>query len=253
MTGTQNRFDYSPTAKSPSEKSGNSKTSGKPVLKTWLSRHSEKSSRERNKWISTLQSKPSERDDSGTSIKKDTNSDAVDTHSRAPVKEMAARLQARVNQCAQDQDLKGKAKKSERWMSTDDACERSSPKTLKTSDAIEDSCEPISPVTWDGDRAMEAAETNVAPATGDEMVVRFEWAHTNAKEVYLAGTFNHWSRTACPMELGGDVHHVAVPLKTGKYWYKFVVDGDWHYDITRPSETDVDGNINNIIIIPEQF
>lgn len=33
----------------------------------------------------------------------------------------------------------------------------------------------------------------------------------------------------------------------GVYQYKFIVDGEWHYDITKPSKEDGKGSFNNII------
>lgn len=77
----------------------------------------------------------------------------------------------------------------------------------------------------------------------------FEWSYTNAKQVFLAGSFNEWSKTVCPMDKVGDVHRISVPLESGKYLFKYVVDGEWNYDITLPTETDSEGNTNNVLVV----
>ena len=38
---------------------------------------------------------------------------------------------------------------------------------------------------------------------------------------------------------------------SGKHQYKFIVEGNWMHDPTRPTETDVDGNVNNVITVDE--
>ena len=53
----------------------------------------------------------------------------------------------------------------------------------------------------------------------------------NAREVYLAGSFNQWDPAATPM-LRGDQGEwtVTMPLAAGRYEYKFIVDGSWTDD-----------------------
>lgn len=49
-----------------------------------------------------------------------------------------------------------------------------------------------------------------------------------AQEVFLSGTFNDWSPSAIQMERDTDGSWIAmVPLTSGRYEYKFVVDGRW--------------------------
>lgn len=51
---------------------------------------------------------------------------------------------------------------------------------------------------------------------------------SDARAVFLAGTFNDWDPQATPMVKGtGGNWSVAVELKPGHYEYKFVVDGEW--------------------------
>lgn len=67
-------------------------------------------------------------------------------------------------------------------------------------------------------------------------------AHTNgltafafeapaAHQVSLAADFNHWDAKALPMQKDPDgMWRVSVPLKPGRYEYRFFVDGDWQDD-----------------------
>ena len=49
-----------------------------------------------------------------------------------------------------------------------------------------------------------------------------------AKTVFLAGSFNEWNREATPMQRQeGGGWSISLKLPTGRYEYKFVVDGDW--------------------------
>lgn len=50
----------------------------------------------------------------------------------------------------------------------------------------------------------------------------------DAKEVFLAGSFNEWSSTSHPMERRPDgTWTTALDLAPGHYEYKFVIDGQW--------------------------
>ena len=37
----------------------------------------------------------------------------------------------------------------------------------------------------------------------------------------------------------------------GKHLYKFIVEGSWIHDPTRPTETDPEGNVNNVVTVDE--
>ena len=47
----------------------------------------------------------------------------------------------------------------------------------------------------------------------------------NAKEVFISGTFNSWSRTSSPMKRVGEFWVATVETEPGKVGYKFLVDG----------------------------
>jgi hypothetical protein len=75
----------------------------------------------------------------------------------------------------------------------------------------------------------------VAPA---ESVVTFCLAAPNAAEVMIAGSFSNWSSQRMSRGAPGSnpgEWRIDLPLKAGKYEYRFVVDGAW---IDDPKATD---------------
>ncbi len=58
--------------------------------------------------------------------------------------------------------------------------------------------------------------------------VEFSCNAPDAKAVYLAGDFNQWSPTAAPMRRSDEGRWtVKLKMKTGRYEFKFVIDGCW--------------------------
>lgn len=50
----------------------------------------------------------------------------------------------------------------------------------------------------------------------------------DAKQVFVAGTFNKWSSDATPLERGRQGKwSVKVDLPAGRHEFKFIVDGAW--------------------------
>lgn len=79
-------------------------------------------------------------------------------------------------------------------------------------------------------------------------IVWFRYRNAHAKEVRLAGSFNGWK----PELMGrvGDEWSLPVELVSGKYHYKFVVDGVWVLDPTNPQvEKDSQGNDNSVLVV----
>jgi hypothetical protein len=75
---------------------------------------------------------------------------------------------------------------------------------------------------------------------------RFE----KAKQVLIAGDFNAWSGFSTPMQSRGEAGEwtMTLPLRPGRYRYRFVVDGKW---VTDPFNARVErnqfGELDNIV------
>jgi glycosidase len=78
-------------------------------------------------------------------------------------------------------------------------------------------------------------------------------AEKEVKRASVAGSFNNWNKDASPLKVGPDgrTWTATIPLKPGKYTYKFVIDGEnW---ITDPkalrNEDDGNGNLNSVLLV----
>ena len=94
------------------------------------------------------------------------------------------------------------------------------------------------------DSAISVGGVLPAVATPDPGAPRdtpttFSYTDANARSVSIAGEFNQWSATANPMQKDLQGFWTAtIPLKPGKYPYKFVVDGTWKADPLSPDGAD---------------
>lgn len=79
---------------------------------------------------------------------------------------------------------------------------------------------------------------------------KFSWNHTKASMVFVVGSFNNWG-AGVEMEAveDGGSHIAYMDLPFGWYHYKFIVDGNWWYDITKSTVKDGVGNVNNVVCI----
>jgi Peptidase family S41/N-terminal domain of Peptidase_S41 in eukaryotic IRBP/Glycogen recognition site of AMP-activated protein kinase len=68
----------------------------------------------------------------------------------------------------------------------------------------------------------------------------------NAKEVFVAGSFNYWSPKSDKLERKGDVWITSVEAEPGEITYKFIVDGRWILDPAN-KETKSDGQNTNSV------
>jgi len=74
-------------------------------------------------------------------------------------------------------------------------------------------------------RAGAGAGTSDAP---EPERVSFDWVFPKAKQVCIAGSFNNWESAATPLKnCGGGRWLLDLPLKPGRYEFRFVVDGQW--------------------------
>ena len=89
---------------------------------------------------------------------------------------------------------------------------------------------------------------NKAPFDTKGSVVRFFLRnHTKARQVMLAGSFNKWNPDQLFMKKTDSGWIFDVKLDPGKYWYKFIADGNWMIDTDNLlSENDGEGNINSV-------
>lgn len=84
-------------------------------------------------------------------------------------------------------------------------------------------------------------------AIEDSIVTFFLRNNKNASQVMLTGSFNNWSPNVLAMNRTDSGWIAYVKLGPGKYWYKFVVDGNWMIDNDNQlKENDGQGNINSV-------
>lgn len=81
--------------------------------------------------------------------------------------------------------------------------------------------------------------------------VCFELLSPEAREVFVAGSFNDWDPSATPMsEAGNGRWAKELVLSPGRYEYRFVVDGQW-IDDPRANEfiANPHGGRNAVLIV----
>jgi chromosome partitioning protein len=84
---------------------------------------------------------------------------------------------------------------------------------------------------------------------GEEVIfsVKFE----EAKRVLIAGDFNNWTPEVTPMTplaTAAGAWTMSLPLRPGRYRYRFIVDGKWVTDpYNKYVETNQFGELNNIV------
>ncbi|MDP4265074.1 MAG: hypothetical protein Q8941_21275 [Bacteroidota bacterium] len=84
-------------------------------------------------------------------------------------------------------------------------------------------------------------------AVNDSNVTFFLRGFINAGKVMLAGSFNNWAPDSLAMTRTDSGWIAQVKLGPGKYWYKFIADGNWMVDNdNRLSENDGRGNTNSV-------
>lgn len=111
-------------------------------------------------------------------------------------------------------------------------------------------CRPDRPAiawaTWDLIAMVENGKHD-GPATH---AVTFVWNGQEGEDVNLVGDFtNNWKEPIRANHKGGSRWEAEVRLSQGKYYYKFIVNGQWRHSTSSPAERDNSGNVNNVIII----
>ncbi|KAF5769954.1 putative Dual specificity protein phosphatase [Helianthus annuus] len=108
-------------------------------------------------------------------------------------------------------------------------------------------CRPDRPAiawaTWDLIAMVENGKHD-GPATHS---VTFVWNGHEGENVELIGDFSNWKEPIKATHKGGPRYEAEVRLAQGKYYYKFIVNGDWRHSTSSPTERDDRGNLNNIL------
>ena len=71
----------------------------------------------------------------------------------------------------------------------------------------------------------------------------------DAKEVYVAGSFNNWSPKTDKLQRKGTIWITDVEAEPGKHTYKFILDGRWILDPNNPEKLKEGEYENSVIII----
>ncbi len=71
-----------------------------------------------------------------------------------------------------------------------------------------------------------------------------------AQSAAIAGTFNDWNSQQAQMRRDGNAWKITLPLKPGRYEYRFLVDGQWVND-PKANETVENpyGSSNSVLVV----
>lgn len=103
-------------------------------------------------------------------------------------------------------------------------------------------------VQVNGVRAVDNGKGEKTAGTCEVKKVEFCWNACRAGRVQVTGSFNDWKERIEMNEVDG-VWKTVVGLEKGRYTYKFIVDGEWCYDIRKENVKDEAGNVNNVITV----
>ncbi|PLW09615.1 hypothetical protein PCANC_24959 [Puccinia coronata f. sp. avenae] len=92
----------------------------------------------------------------------------------------------------------------------------------------------------------------MAEQRGGKYLHHFRWESSVPDRVSIKGSFDQWQS---PLELEkhpSGKFSAPIHLDYGsKVSYKYVVDGTWRHNPNEPTETDSNGNVNNILQVPQ--
>ncbi|KAL1211294.1 Phosphoglucan phosphatase LSF1 [Cardamine amara subsp. amara] len=111
-------------------------------------------------------------------------------------------------------------------------------------------CKPDRPAiawaTWDLIAMVDDGKQDGSPTHS----VTFVWNGHEGEDVLLVGDFTgNWKEPIKATHKGGPRYEAEVRLSQGKYYYKYIINGDWRHSTTSPTERDDRGNTNNIIVV----
>lgn len=77
----------------------------------------------------------------------------------------------------------------------------------------------------------------------------FSLEDVEAESVYITGSFNDWSLDeGCRLQKESGKWKIKLPLKPGRYQYKFIIDGKWREDPKNPvQEKNPFGELNSLL------
>ena len=88
----------------------------------------------------------------------------------------------------------------------------------------------------DSSKSAAAQPASKPSKAGREKKITFEYYAPQAKKVELAASFNKWNPAGTPLKKEKDGKwKVELNLPSGRYEYRYRVDGDWQND-QRPVE-----------------
>ena len=79
-------------------------------------------------------------------------------------------------------------------------------------------------------------------------IVTFTWPY-GGTDVLFACSSDGWKQVK--MIQTGESWVTHQVLSPGTYEYKFIIDGNWFYDVRKPTTNDGFGNHNNVITVNE--
>uniref|UniRef100_A0A1J3ITA6 Phosphoglucan phosphatase LSF1, chloroplastic n=1 Tax=Noccaea caerulescens TaxID=107243 RepID=A0A1J3ITA6_NOCCA len=100
--------------------------------------------------------------------------------------------------------------------------------------------------TWDLIAMVDDGKHDETPTHA----VTFVWNGHEGEDVLLVGDFTgNWKEPIKATHKGGPRFETQVRLSQGKYYYKYIINGDWRHSTISPTERDDRGNTNNIIVV----
>jgi 1,4-alpha-glucan branching enzyme len=74
----------------------------------------------------------------------------------------------------------------------------------------------------------------------------------DAKKVFLVGEFNNWDKKKHPMKKMKGLWKLSLPLKSGEYKFKYLVDGNWYNDpVAHKYSTSPFGGDDSVVVVPD--
>jgi hypothetical protein len=108
--------------------------------------------------------------------------------------------------------------------------------------------DPANPNKIQGDDGF----TNSVLNLGETVVFKLD-GYTDAKKVYVGGSFNNWERGLIPLSKTATGWALSLIIPPGNYGYKFVVDGNWMTDSKNPRNMMEGGIVNSYISVKPNY